>query len=264
MSCATIHDVMRLDYGTFSLFLIAAGSFLVFPVWQTSASDAELSALLNDAQAKVAREIIASQHCPCGCGRYLPGSPNAPACFGCSVGKREITRIAEALASGSTRFDIVLELNGPVLIDVFGDYTDKGVRVAWERAKRVAAELEQYRVVLRTPGLSAAARRAVKVAECVREQGMFNQFQEILIHHPGPWNLDTLIDLAKKIGLDAVKIRDCVERQDVRPQVDKDLQHARLRGVSSFPAVSVNLEMVPNTDTAIRKAIKRVLQDDSI
>jgi hypothetical protein len=218
----------------------------------------------TDTDAKTAEEILSNRRCPCGCGRYLPGSRNSPACFGCSVGKTEISRVLEALAAGRNPADIIVGLNETVLVDVFADYTDVGLAKVWDRAVRAAGELRQRRVVLRTPGHTSAALRAVKLAECARSRGKFSRVQRALIKHRGPWDEDTLVELAQGEGLDANHVRRCLAETDVAAQVAKDREHAGIYGAEELPAILVNRQLIPNTGEAIRKAIRKALEDETI
>ncbi|MFQ5963982.1 MAG: hypothetical protein ACE5KZ_06840 [Candidatus Scalinduaceae bacterium] len=99
-----------------------------------------------------ANKILDNRRCPCQCGRYLPGSSKSPACFGCSVGKAEITYVLESLKAGRKPHEIILDLNSPVIIDVFADYTNKNISNVWKLVKIVSKDLHQERIVLRTPG----------------------------------------------------------------------------------------------------------------
>jgi len=211
-----------------------------------------------------ANEIIENRHCPCGCGRYLPGSPNTPACFGCSVGKAEVTRIIDALAAGRSAADIIVELNETILVDVFADYPDVDLSDTWSTAVRIAGEFKQRRVVLRAPGETAAARRAIRLAECAREQGKFAAVQAMLIEHGGPWDVETLIEMAGEAGIEKHHAEKCLEKIDIRAQVSKDNEHARIYGVRSYPSIVVNRELVSAGDEALRKVIRGILEDESI
>jgi 2-hydroxychromene-2-carboxylate isomerase len=244
--------------------LASAIIFLSMPSVLTGEPQLSDVSFLDDAQMQVAREIMAGRHCPCGCGRYLPGSASQPACFGCSVGKSDVTRILEGLAAGRERIDIAFELGQPVLVDVFADYTDDKLPDTWERASRVARSFNQHRVVLRTPGDTRAAQRAVRLAECARVHGRFTVVQRALIRHEGPWDVETLADIASGYGLDADEVRRCLRDLDVTAQLGKDREHAELRGIRSFPAVSVNGEFVADSEDALRRLIETILRDGSI
>ncbi len=215
-------------------------------------------------QARAIRALFDEVRCPCGCGNYLPESSNQPACFGCSVGRAELEYIAEGLAAGRTPKQLLLELARPVLVNVFADYTDPGLPETWTRAKRVATELHQHRVVLRAPARSPEARRAVALAECARGSGVFFRVREALIRHSGPWDDTALLELASAAGLELDGLESCLDTRDLAAQIAKDRAHAAEGGIASLPAVSVNRAVVPNTDTAIRRAIQQAMLENSI
>ena len=117
------------------------------------------------------RVIIADHFCPCQCGTHLPGSDRAPACFGCSVGKAEVTFIRESIAAGRPLREVLVALREPALVEVFADYDDPRLPEVWALAQAAAAAFAQHRVVLRSPGLDDDAMRAVEFAECARGTG---------------------------------------------------------------------------------------------
>lgn len=216
------------------------------------------------AKTEAAEKILRNRHCPCGCGSYLPGSRNEPACFGCSVGKAEISRVLEALVAGRSQGDIAMELNETVLVNVFADYTNPDLLEIWQRAVRVAGEFRQHRVVLRTPGRTEDARRAIKLAECARAGHKFSQVQQALMRHLGPWDQETLIELAKREGLNPKNVRKCLGQHDISAQIAKDKEHAKRFGAQRLPAISVNQQLIPTTVEAIRRAIRQTLEDGTI
>jgi len=209
-------------------------------------------------------KIIKDRLCPCGCGRYLPGGPSEPSCFGCSVGKAEVTRVVEGLASGLRSSDIILQLGEPVTVDVYSDYTDPALRELWSQAARVAAEFNQHRIIVRAPGETDDARRALRAVECARSSGLFSRMQRALMAHDGPWDKETLVELAVKEGVDRDRAQSCIGGTSVRKQWQKDRQHAAIYDVPSYPSISVNRVPVDSSEEAIRRAIHSVLRDDSI
>jgi len=230
----------------------------------SSNSGAEDLAVQKQDESIVVQNIIDEHGCPCGCGRFLPGSSKRPACFGCSVGKSEVSNVLESLSKGRTPSEIASELNEPVLIDVFSDYTDENLSLIWKRAKRVAAEFNQHRVVLRTPGLTEEARLAIKFVDCARLNGKFSQMQEALIMHQGPWSELVLMGLAIDMGIDEERMNECLIRINVGAQIAKDRQHAEMRRVMKFPAISVNQKQTATTDSALHRAIQEVIIEGSI
>jgi hypothetical protein len=218
---------------------------------------------VNPTAAEVER-LAAGAFCACGCGSHLPGSAHAPVCFGCSVGKADLAFIRESLAAGSTLREVLLELNDPMLLEVFADYDDDRLPAVWERARRVSDELGHHRLVLRAPAASAGARRAVALAECARLDGSFESMQSALIRYDGPWDESSLLSLADREGLSLAFTRSCLAEVDVQPQIDKDRQHADQRNIRDRPALFVNRKLVDDSDAALRRAIESATRANSI
>lgn len=219
---------------------------------------------LTAAQTEKANEILTNRKCPCGCGNYLPGSGQDRTCFGCSVGKTEISRVVANIADGRSPGDIILDLGDPVLVDVFADYTNENLREVWKMAQETAASLGQHRIVLRTIGRTEEARNAIRLAECARQHGKFFEMQEVLIAHTGPWDSDALVLMGEKMGLEADDVRNCIKRENIDQQIAKDKEHARTFGIRGFPAIAVNREVVVPTPEILKKSIRDILEDDSI
>ncbi len=252
---------------SYSVYFIASAFVLCVlaisvPVLQESS--AETNNTDQDEIIEKANKILADRHCPCQCGNYLPGSPILPACFGCSVGKTEITYVLESLEVGNEVKDIIMDLSSPVIVNVFSDYTNEHLAGIWKLAKGVSEELHQKRVVLRAPGLLLDAQRAIRVAECARLGESFSMVQEALINHQGPWDLNTLFQLTEQFGLESEQTRSCVDRIDIDQQTAKDRQHAREHGINVLPTITVNSMKVPSTEQAIRKAIEKVLHESGV
>lgn len=213
---------------------------------------------------ELAIEILANRKCPCQCGNYLPGSSNLPACFGCSAGKAEISYVLDDLNSGAEIIEIMMSLNSPIIIDIFADYTNANISKVWKLAKDVSNELHQRRVVLRTPGLTVVAQRAIIIAEYARFRGNFSIIQEALINHNGPWDWRTLINLVGQYDHIPKQINEYIRGIKIEQQIDKDREHARERGIRSLPTITINNKIVPDTDIAIRQAIEKILLEHSI
>ena len=213
---------------------------------------------------KTILSIINDRKCPCQCGNYLPGSKKQPACFGCSVGKGDVSRVLEGLEQGRTPVDLMFLLDEPVLVNVFADYTNHAVSAVWERAMRAAEANGMHRVVLRPTCRTENAHRAMTVAESARDQRKFTRMNDALIKHNGPWDTETLVALAEGIGLDGDAVRERMATIDINPMVRKNRQHADQRGIEEFPAVYVNRERVADSEQALTEAIREVLMSDRI
>ncbi len=248
------------------LLLISVIFFIeVVPVTQSIYPECEAEETIQqDETIELVEEILANRKCPCQCGKYLPGSPSLPACFGCSAGKAEISYVLESLESGKETDEILLNLDSPIIIDIFADYTNPEISRIWNLARTVSSELHQRRVVLRPPGLTREAQRAIKIAEYARFKGKFSIIQEALINHNGPWDWRTLIDLVAKYDQIPQQINEYINSITIERQIAKDQQHAGERGIESYPTITINNTIVLATDTAIRQTIEGILLQHSI
>ena len=249
------------------LLIIVIFIFEVLPVTQSIYPECEAEEATTSNQKEFidsADEILANRKCPCQCGKFLPGSSNLPACFGCSAGKAEISYVLESLESGKKTTEIMLNIDSPIIIDIFADYTNPNISKVWNLAKTVSSELHQRRVVLRPPGLTREAHRAIKIAEYARFRGNFSIIQEALINHNGPWDWPTLINLVGQYDHIPKHINTYINSIKIEQQVAKDRQHAIERRIESFPTITINNIIVPDTDAAIRQAIEKILLKLSI
>lgn len=260
-------NYLRMGYfkPTYLLGAVALVLAVTFTILESvSANHKESENQTGTEVSAITDSIINENYCPCGCGNSLPGSASQPACFGCSVGKAEVSRVHEALQSGESRRDVSHLLKETVLIDVFSDYTDKDLPEIWSNAKLAAAELGLQRVVLRTPGRTEDAQNAIRLAECARRAGRFFELQEALVVYQGPWDMNSLFTLGHQHGLAETRLSSCLQRVDVNQQVSKDRQHARNRGITTFPTVSVNRSGALPSIRDMREAIRKILLKETI
>ena len=260
-----LNTLVKHSLRTFLLLIFVIFIFEVVPVTQAIYQECEAEETIQqDEIIELIEEILANRKCPCQCGKYLPNSPNLPACFGCSAGKAEISYVLESIESGKETDEILLNLDSPIIIDIFADYTNPNTSKLWNLAKTVSSELHQRRVVLRPPGFTREAQRAIKIAEYARFSGKFSIIQEALINHNGPWDWRTLIDLVAQYDQIPQNINDYINSIEIDPQIAKDQEHARERGIESYPTITINNIVVPDTDTAIRQTIQKILLEHSI
>jgi len=261
------YNLLKHSLWTFLLLLITIFIFEVVPVTQSiyQECEAEETTTINQEEfIDTAEEILANRKCPCQCGKYLPGSSTLPACFGCSAGKAEISYVLESLESGKETTEIMMSLDSHIITDIFADYTNPDISKVWNLAKTVSSELDQRRVVLRTPGFTREAQRAIKIAEYARFRGKFSIIQEALINHNGPWDWRTLLELIAQYDQVPQQINEYINSIEIEQQIAKDQQHAKERGIESYPTITINNIIVPATDTAIRQTIENILLKQSI
>ncbi len=244
---------------------VVCGALLLSALWPVfpglESTHAAQTLAIDEA---VAAELIDEGRCHCGCGRSLPSSRKGLACFGCSVGKAEVSFILESLLAGRSGNAILLDLQQPILVEVFGDYDDLELPEIWRRAQRIAEEFRQHRVVLRSPAHSEHATAAMRLVECGRSQGHFAELQGLAIEHAGPWERADLLRLGAAAELDGKLLAECLERIDVRAQLRRDREHVRLRRISPLPGVTVNRVRIRAAESEIRSAIRKALLEGSI
>jgi predicted DsbA family dithiol-disulfide isomerase len=112
--------------------------------------------------------------------------------------------------------------------------------------------------------LTREAQRAIKIAEYARFNGKFSIIQEALINHNGPWDWRILIDLVAQYDQIPEQINVYINSIEIEQQIAKDQQHARERGIESYPTITINNIIVLATDTAIRQTIEKILLEHSI
>ncbi len=209
-------------------------------------------------------ELLAGRRCPCQCNHYLPGGNKEPACFGCSAAKAEIAYVMESLEAGRDPRKIIVDIVSPIIIDVFSDYTNPNIAKVWKLAKKVSKELGQTRVVMRPPCLTNDAVFAAQLVECARLNGKFGAFQDALINHRGPWDKDTLFEIAAGHGMKKSLLKPLFNKIDLKMQISKDRQHARERNIKAFPKITVNRLKVDATEDVLNAAVKKILLEGSI
>ncbi|MDR4497468.1 MAG: hypothetical protein MRK02_06030 [Candidatus Scalindua sp.] len=112
--------------------------------------------------------------------------------------------------------------------------------------------------------MSREARRALKLVEHARLDGKYSVIHEALINHTGPWDWDTLIQLATKNGQPHEQTWASIKFIDIEAQIAKDQEHAREIGIGMFPAITINHEIIQNSEQAIVRKIKEILREESI
>jgi hypothetical protein len=108
------------------------------------------------------------------------------------------------------------------------------------------------------------AQRAIKIAEYARFNGKFSIIQEAMINHNGPWDWRTLINLVTRYDQVPQNITEYINSIEIEQQIAKDQQHAKERGIESYPTITINNIIVSGTDTAIHQAIEKILLEHSI
>lgn len=76
--------------------------------------------------------------------------------------------------------------------------------------------------------------------ECAGEQGMFFEMHNLVFDTPGTKDADTLKSMASELGLDTASFNSCLDNEETRAEVEKDMQDGMDNGVQGTPAFFVN------------------------
>lgn len=97
--------------------------------------------------------------------------------------------------------------------------------------------------------LNPTSQVAAQAALCAGEQGHFWEFQHMLYARQEQWSrlpnpLDTLIDFAPAVALDATALRRCVKSGRMRQLIDADKDYGNTLQVRSTPTLFINNQRI--------------------
>ena len=75
---------------------------------------------------------------------------------------------------------------------------------------------------------------------CAQEQGLFWPYVESIFAIEGPRSQDKMVDAARRIGLDAAQLQECLEAPRTARALSEDIELARSARVRATPTVLVN------------------------
>ena len=137
--------------------------------------------------------------------------------------------------------------DAPVVIVQFSDYqcpvcremhtTVHKIREAY--AGKVRWVFKDFPLVKHT-----FAHEAAEAARCAAEQNKFWEYQDAIYAVREELNRDQLIKVARDLGLDAERFKQCLESGKYKAAVDKDIEEGKKTGVSSIPALVINGKIV--------------------
>jgi protein-disulfide isomerase len=138
--------------------------------------------------------------------------------------------------------------DAPVTVLEYGDYECPYCRGA---ARDVNDMLARYpdtvRFVFRNfpiTQLHPHAEQAAETAEAAGAQGKFWEMYELLLQPASGLGLDSLLDYAADLGLDAGRLRDEVTGQAYAAKIERDVQQGIRDGVNATPKFYVNGERI--------------------
>ena len=189
-----------------------------------------------------------------GCGRGLPrrfgGGSAAAVTLGCALAFAVLTVGGTARAGDETRA-VHMRLgtheaargraDAPITIIEFTDYQCPYCRrfqaEAWPRLKRKYVDSGKVRFIVRDMPLEfhSAARPAAEVAHCAAEQGKFWPMHEALLRNSTQLNDTYVIELAREMGLDVLRLRACAMEDRYEGAIARNAAEAAALGIHGTP-----------------------------
>jgi len=137
---------------------------------------------------------------------------------------------------------------GDVTVVEFFDYQCPYCKTASTTLHNLLSEDRGLRVVYKElPILGPASVVGAKAALAVARQGMtqYVAFHRALMDNRGPISLQTVLDLARGLGIDVQRLQRDMDHPAVAEQIARNLELARTLGISGTPAFVIGDELVP-------------------
>lgn len=135
---------------------------------------------------------------------------------------------------------------GDVTLVAFKDYRCGYCKRAWETIKTLLEQDKNLRIILKElPILGTSSRIASTYGLASSAQGKYAEYYEKLISHNGPWDKNTLLNIAGELDLDTKKLEKNAESDKIAKQIDDNLALAHKLGIEGTPAFVIGDRMIP-------------------
>jgi protein-disulfide isomerase len=138
-------------------------------------------------------------------------------------------------------------VNAPVTIVEFSDYQCPVCRRSHQVVRKIREMFRgRIRWIFKDYPLSMHkyAEKAAEAGRCAAEQGKFWEYQDALFAADGELTQTRLHDYAVKLGLDADRFEQCLERGTYQKQVEQDIAEGKKVGVEGTPTFMINGRLI--------------------
>jgi protein-disulfide isomerase len=145
----------------------------------------------------------------------------------------------------------------------FFDYRCPYCKAVAPRVDDVVAQDKGVRIVLMEfPVLGPDSVYASRAAIASRAQGKYMAFHKAMMNHKGNLDQDTVLELAKEVGLDVARLKGDMQSPEVEALIKHHYELADKLGITGTPAFVIGDELVPGAiDVETMKAkIKQARQ----
>jgi protein-disulfide isomerase len=135
---------------------------------------------------------------------------------------------------------------GKVAMVEFFDYNCGYCKRAMPDVMRMVEEDKDLKLVMKEfPILGPGSLVAAKAALASKKQGKYFDFHLALLGHEGHLEADTVMEIAKTVGLDTVKLKADMEAEDVGLVLEANMTLAQKLGIQGTPAFIVDETLIP-------------------
>lgn len=135
---------------------------------------------------------------------------------------------------------------GDVTLVEFFDYRCGYCKSVHESVLRVVKEDGKVKLVYKElPVLGAESVYAAKAALAAVKQKKYVEFQDVMMRHRGSFNEESVMAMAKEVGLDADRLKKDMNAPDITKQLQANMELAETLGIRGTPGFVMGDRIVP-------------------
>jgi len=188
------------------------------------------------------KKSLKGRTCPCPCGLPLAS------CFGCSMAKSEHSEAERLVRKGLSSVEVKMELDPPVVILVWFDYTDPEgrslLRLLDKLRKRHGRSIRVLRRYFPADIEKIKGwKDTINAVEIARAAGRYDAAHQLLIRNDGRSWIQKIRRLPGLLGLDRDDFERGIDDSRFEAQIRKDITAAHTQyGVTESPTLEVDGE----------------------
>jgi len=136
--------------------------------------------------------------------------------------------------------------DGAVSLVEFFDYNCGYCKRAFPDVMKLIGQDKGLKLVMKEfPILGPGSTYAAKAALASRKQGKYWQFHLAMLGHDGHIEQDTVIEIAKEVGLDVDQLKRDMESPEISHIIDGNMSLAQTLGIQGTPAFIIDETLIP-------------------
>ena len=136
--------------------------------------------------------------------------------------------------------------DGKVTMVEFFDYNCGYCKRAMPDVMRMIEEDKDLRLVMKEfPILGPGSQVAAKAAIASKKQGKYWDFHLAMLGHDGHVEADTVMEIAKSVGLDVEKLKADMESEEIGAILEANMSLAQKLGIQGTPAFIIDETLIP-------------------